>query len=1094
MKMNKLNTILISLIISIIFIIGITCQNNFVQTGSNPEQTATTVNSGIKGNLRIYIDNNFETRTIITDTSSILFDQYSIELTSDDGFPDRSADFTTNIAVFNGIETGSWNIFVKAKVAGSVVAMGGLSGKTITADTTTDLSVDIKLNQSATGNVKIRISFPNVSGITSLSAQLDGYTADALSIENSSDASYQTALFEKNAVPSGMKDLVLIFKNAAGTILGMYREAVNIFDNLTSDKWIDGLELKSVLLYSATDFASTNANLSNLKVSSGSIVFSSSNYFYNLSFPNSVSTFSVKPTEGIVGQSIIAKFNGGAASVVKTDTSSDTYALNVGDNTIDIEVTAQDYFTKKNYIININRAYIPATPVLLDGIFDITSDAIYNVDKNLALISANSTQIRYTMTSATGAMPANPSDPTISSTPYFGTINLSAIEGETTTYKIKAVGFNGFDESSDIGGTWTVVIDKKPPSVPTIGTVVSGGKYSIDQKFSLTSIGSDKIYYAIISRIGSEPADPSDPTSGTGILYSSPVDLTADVGQIKYYKIKAIAYDKVGNFSAVGGVWSVVIDKKPPTVSVYSPGVGSTGINPLTSLVLTFDETVDVGTGKIYIKKYLSDVTVDTIHVSSVVISGKQIMIYPTLPLIDLTQYYVIIDATAIKDVLGNAYAGISSRDAWKFSTGDTTAPTISSITSSDGYYYATDVVTIDINFSEIVTVLLGTPTLSLNSGGTATFNSGNGTTTLTFQYIILSGDNTADLDVSAINLGTATIKDSSLNNANLTLPGSPNRLMDLKDIVIDTTIPSAPTIIGITDGSYNVNQTFDITGEAGATIEYSLDNGSTWTADATATLSTDGTYYIVARQTDMAGNVSSNTAVITVTIDKTAPKIANITTDSPSGTYIKDQTIDIKVSFNEAVSVTGGTPTLSLDSGGTAIYTGGSGTATLTFIYTVGADQISLDLNVTTINLAGATIKDIATNLADITTFPAGANLSDNTNLNVDGTTPRNINVNINLITPTDFAVTFEPSGSGITINKTTGDTLFVNAAIADGGGTKWKWYLDGVVKQEGTVSSYSISSLAGECFLGIHNLAVVVTKDGKNYSGQFNFTVVSK
>ena len=39
-------------------------------------------------------------------------------------------------------------------------------------------------------------------------------------------------------------------------------------------------------------------------------------------------------------------------------------------------------------------------------------------------------------------------------------------------------------------------------------------------------------------------------------------------------------------------------------------------------------------------------------------------------------------------------------------------------------------------------------------------------------------------------------------------------------------------------------------------------------------------------------------------------------------------------------VNTTGGSPTLSLNDGGTATYVGGSGTSALTFSYTVGAGQ----------------------------------------------------------------------------------------------------------------------------------------------------------
>ena len=51
-----------------------------------------------------------------------------------------------------------------------------------------------------------------------------------------------------------------------------------------------------------------------------------------------------------------------------------------------------------------------------------------------------------------------------------------------------------------------------------------------------------------------------------------------------------------------------------------------------------------------------------------------------------------------------------------------------------------------------------------------------------------------------------------------------------------------------------------------------------------------------------------------------------------------------------------GGTPTLTLNDGGTASYTGGSGGTALTFSYTVAAGQNTADLTVTSFNLNGAT------------------------------------------------------------------------------------------------------------------------------------------
>ena len=81
----------------------------------------------------------------------------------------------------------------------------------------------------------------------------------------------------------------------------------------------------------------------------------------------------------------------------------------------------------------------------------------------------------------------------------------------------------------------------------------------------------------------------------------------------------------------------------------------------------------------------------------------------------------------------------------------DTTAPVFSSIAESpsSGDLNAGKTVTYTIAMSEAVTVS-GTPQLMLNDGGTASYTSGSGTSTLTFVYTVAAGQNTPDLQVAA--------------------------------------------------------------------------------------------------------------------------------------------------------------------------------------------------------------------------------------------------------------------------------------------------------------------------------------------------------
>ena len=128
-----------------------------------------------------------------------------------------------------------------------------------------------------------------------------------------------------------------------------------------------------------------------------------------------------------------------------------------------------------------------------------------------------------------------------------------------------------------------------------------------------------------------------------------------------------------------------------------------------------------------------------------------------------------------------------------------------------------------------------------------------------------------------------------------------------------------------------------------------------------------------------------------TLQIDTTAPVVTSVVTSGPgidgsgNGDVNAGHVITLTVNMSEAVTVAGGTPTLSLSNGGTASYTGGTGTSVLSFSYTVGAGQDTGDLAVTSFNLNGATLQDAASNSANLSgavTNPAGT-------LQIDTTAP---------------------------------------------------------------------------------------------------------
>jgi hypothetical protein len=253
------------------------------------------------------------------------------------------------------------------------------------------------------------------------------------------------------------------------------------------------------------------------------------------------------------------------------------------------------------------------------------------------------------------------------------------------------------------------------------------------------------------------------------------------------------------------------------------------------------------------------------------------------------------------KDASGNyqAYANATTYTWVK----DTTAPTITSVTSSkaNGAYTTGTVIDIQLAFSEAVTLAGGgTPTLDLNSNASAkaSYLSGSGTSTLTFRYTVGSGHDSVDLNyplTTSLSLVGSTLQDALGNNATLTLPtvGGGSSLGTLKNLYIDTTNPNvAPS--SINDGTWfnSTTQTPTISFTSGSDAESGIARHEIKVQDVTAgyvdltafstftnnssvsglTLTHTKTYRVILRAVDNAGNYSSETVSDGWTVDTTAP------------------------------------------------------------------------------------------------------------------------------------------------------------------------------------------------------------------------------
>jgi Ca2+-binding RTX toxin-like protein len=538
--------------------------------------------------------------------------------------------------------------------------------------------------------------------------------------------------------------------------------------------------------------------------------------------------------------------------------------------------------------------------------------------------------------------------------------------------------------------------------------------------------------------------------------------------------------------AAINPAGTLLIDTATPTVSsvVTSPASGTVIAGNVVTLTVNFSENVIVNTAGGSPTLALSDggnatytggSGTSALTFSHTVAAGQSTA--------DLTVTALNLNGGTIADVANNlAVVTGAVTNPGGVLVVDGVAPTVNSVTTSgtgitagSGVLNAGKVVTLTVNFTENVTVNTsgGTPTLTLNDGGTATYTGGSGAAALTFTHTVAAGQNTPDLAVTALNFNGATIKDTAGNTAVIT-GAATNPAGTLQ---IDTTASTVSSVTtsgaGISSGAgtvgvgtvvtltVNFSENVLVTTTAG-TPTLTLNDGGTATYTGGSGSSTLAFNYTVAAGQNTADltvtalnlnggtikDVAGNTAVVTgaavnpagiLVVDGTAPTVSSVTTSPGSGNVILGQVVTLTVNFSESVIVnsSGGTPTLALNDGGVAAYSGGSGTGALTFSYTVAAGQSTSDLTVTALNLNGGTIKDAGGNAAVVTgavTNPAGI-------LVVDGNAP----------TATSIAATGTgiTSGSGIlnagkvvtlkaTLNEaatvvTTGGTP--SLALSDGG-----------------------------------------------------------
>jgi hypothetical protein len=378
----------------------------------------------------------------------------------------------------------------------------------------------------------------------------------------------------------------------------------------------------------------------------------------------------------------------------------------------------------------------------------------------------------------------------------------------------------------------------------------------------------------------------------------------------------------VNNLNSALVTWSFKTHETvKPTVTLYAPGIGSTG-NPLDSkLKLTFSEKIAKKIGNIAVKDYANDVTVQSLsEVNCVVKNDNELEITPVAAFDYGKKYYVVISEGLVEDLHGNKYVGITGTDKqWNF----TAAATPGAFTVSDSdpksgadkviagknpivVYFNRDIKAGSASTTAKIYLNDGTTDVIKDAANTGRFSySGNMLTINTVSDVVANKTYTLTLDPGIVTDNWNTPSDPKVitfytfdNNGPKVVNTTP--LKDEKNVPVSTTVvvnwDEKPLMIGdgseITAAKIKSNLLVTVNGGNAYTASVSSD-GLTWTLTMDAPFAENTLYPVVVKQTavkDAGGKTQSADYNWSFTTkDATCNKpTAFVVTENTKGTEIK--------------------------------------------------------------------------------------------------------------------------------------------------------------------------------------------------------------
>jgi Ca2+-binding RTX toxin-like protein len=240
------------------------------------------------------------------------------------------------------------------------------------------------------------------------------------------------------------------------------------------------------------------------------------------------------------------------------------------------------------------------------------------------------------------------------------------------------------------------------------------------------------------------------------------------------WSITASSTDAAGNTSSSSSACVFTVDTIAPTVTMFNPSDGGSGIALTSNILVTFSEAVKKGTGQIQLRSgSITGNLVETFDVAAstrLSFTENTVTIDPTSNFATGTQYFVTFTDGNVIDLAGNSYAGTMVYGFTTAAVADRTAPIIKTSNPAAGSTGVDVTCNIVLTFSEVIQK--GTGLIQLRSGSAMgaiieSFDVAN-STRLNISGDLLTINPTSDLENAKqyfVTLAVGTIKDLAGNN-----------------------------------------------------------------------------------------------------------------------------------------------------------------------------------------------------------------------------------------------------------------------------------------------------------------------------------------